>query len=585
MAIKKFKSVGGFAVGEEGQSFDVIDSNANVTANTLTVNGDAILAGNLSVNGTLEYINTTVTYITDPIVEQGGGANGAALLTDDSKDRGQLYHYFDPISNVAVDAFAGWQHGNSEFIFSSNANVTDNVVTINDLGNIRVGNAELGNLANANFFQGDGGLLSNITATGGTATTVNSPVADTHITGGANAQFLQTDGNGNLSFANVHATVSSNITNVVAGSAIGVSIDYTDLANYPAGKFVIYQLGPVSLTMTDIWKESGSATKDACSNYVATPNVVNTQNVNVTFSLANANFSIQSTDHINIGSSNVTGANLLALNITGNSGTYTIPSTYLVANTEANGLSTVTAAVTASLTTDRGVYSSTGTTLTATAPVPYSVNSITGSFPTSSVAYWNLNQTFNWSVSVTGTTSAGNLTYSGGSISTTSLSSSGGISGTSGSIDSTSSYTITTSDYYGAGLHGYGNRTIPSTVNGTVSAATKYYPLFWKITSSSTIPTFTTSDTHNSNTYATGQGATTSTTRTDFLWLAIPNYPSNGSGLASHTFKHVFGGFDIVDDPTGHTGTQTITANGQSYNYSIYGFTGFTTASFILTTS
>ena len=585
MAIKKFKSVAGFAVGEDGSSFDVIDSNANVTANTLTVNGDATFAGNLSVNGTLDYINTTVTYITDPIVEQGGGANGAALLADDSKDRGQLYHYFDPIANVAVDAFAGWQHGNHEFTFASNANVTDNVVTVNDLGNIRVGNAELGNLANANFFQGDGGLLSNITATGGTATTVNSPVANTHITGGANAQFLQTDGNGNLSFANVHATVSSNITNVVAGSAIGVSIDYTDLANYPAGKFVIYQLGPVSLTMTDVWKEAGSATKDAYSNYVASPNVVNTQNVNVTFSLANANFSIQSTDHINIGSSNVTGANLLALNITGNSGTYTIPSTYLVANTEANGLSTVTAAVTASLTTDRGVYSSTGTTLTATAPVPYSVNSITGSFPTSSVAYWNLNQTFNWSVSVTGTTSAGNLTYSGGSISTTSLSSSGGISGTSGSIDSTSSYTITTSDYYGAGLHGYGNRTIPSAVNGTVSAATKYYPLFWKITSSSTIPTFTTSDTHNSNTYATGQGATTSTTKTDYLWLAIPNYPSNGSGLASHTFKHVFGGFDIVDDPTGHTGTQTITANGQSYNYSIYGFTGFTTASFILTTS
>ena len=585
MAIKKFKSVAGFAVGEDGSSFDVIDSNANVTANTLTVNGDATIAGNLSVNGTLDYINTTVTYITDPIVEQGGGANGAALLADDTKDRGQLLHYFDPIANVAVDAFAGWIHGNSEFTFASNANVVDNSITINNLANIRVGNAELGNLANAGYFKGDGGLLSNITATSGTATTINSPVANTHITGGANAQFLQTDGNGNLSFANVHANVSSNITNVVAGSAIGVSIDYTDLANYPAGKFVIYQLGPVSLTMTDIWKEAGSATKDAYSNYVASPNVVNTQNVNVTFSLANANFAVTSTDSIVIGTSTVTGANLLALNITGNSGTYTIPSTYLRANTEANGLNTVTSAVSANLTTDRGVYTSTGTTLVATAPVAYTVNSITGSFANTSVAYWNLNQTFNWSVNVTGTTSAGNLTFSGGSVSTTSLSSSGGISGTSSSVDSTSTYTITTSDYYGAGLHGYGNRTIPSTVNGTVSASTKYYPLFWKITANSTIPTFTTSDSHNSNTYATGQGATTSTTSTNYLWLAIPNYPSNGSGLASHTFKHVFGGFDIVDDPTGHTGTQTITANGQSYNYSIYGFTGFTTASFILTTS
>ena len=585
MAIKKFKSVAGFAVGEEGQSFDVIDSNANVTANTLQVNGDAIIAGNLSVNGTLDYINTTVTYITDPIVEQGGGANGAALTSDDTKDRGEILHYFDPIANVPVDAYMGWKHGNSEFTFASNANVTDNVVTINDLGNIRVGNAELGNLANANFFQGDGGLLTNVSATSGTATTISAPVGNLSITGGTDGQFLQTDGSGHISFANAHANVSSNITNVVAGSTIQVSMDYTDPVNYPAGKFVIYQLGPVSLSMTDVWKEAGSATKDAYANYVASPKLVNTQNVNVTFSLANANFAIASTDSIVIGTSTVTGANILALNLTGNSGTYTIPSTYLYANTEANGLMTVTSSVSANLTTDRGVYTATGTTLVATAPVAFSVNSISGSFPTNSVPYWNLNQTFNWSVNVTGTASAGNLTFSGGSVSTTSLSSTGGTSGTSPSIDSTSSYTITTSDYYGAGLHGYGNITIPSTVNGTVSAATKYFPLFWKITPTSTIPTFTVSDSHNSNTYATGQGATTSTTKTNYLWLAIPNYPSNSSSLASHTFKHVFGGFDIVDDPTGHTGTQTITSGGQSYNYSIYGFTGFTQASFILTTS
>jgi hypothetical protein len=187
-------------------------------------------------------------------------------------------------------------------------------------------------------------------------------------------------------------------------------------------------------------------------------------------------------------------------------------------------------------------------------------------------------------MSITGTTASGNLTYSGGSVSTTSLSITGAASGTSTSVDSTSSYTITTSDYVGAGLNGYGTRTIPSTVNGTVSAATKYYPLFWKITSSSALPTFTTSDSRNSNTYATGQGATTSTTASQYLWLAIPNYPSNSGTLASHNFKHVFGGFDVVDTPS-VTGTQTITTNGQSYNYSIYGFSGFTQASFILTTS
>ena len=44
-------------------------------------------------------------------------------------------------------------------------NVTISAAT----GNIITGNANLGNLAIANFFSGDGGLLSNISATGGNA--------------------------------------------------------------------------------------------------------------------------------------------------------------------------------------------------------------------------------------------------------------------------------------------------------------------------------------------------------------------------------------------------------------------------------
>ena len=79
------------------------------------------------------------------------------------------------------------------------------------------------------------------------------------------------------------------------------------------------------------------------------------------------------------------------------------------------------------------------------------------------------------------------------------------------------------------------------------------------------------------------QYATTSATTSNYLWMAIPN-AANASPLASHNFKHVFGGFDIVDTPT-VTGTQTITSGGQSYNYSIYGFTGFSQASNIITTS
>jgi hypothetical protein len=348
----------------------------------------------------------------------------------------------------------------------------------------------------------------------------------------------------------------------VAGSTITVVADYGN-ASYPGGVFTIAQLGPVTLSTTDIWY-GGTSTKNAYANYLASS--VNTKDVNVTLTLSNATFNVQSTDSITIGGSSITGANLLALNINGN-GTYTIPNTYFSSSVQ----TTTTSSVSLSLTTSRGVYTSTGTTLTATQPVAFTLNAITGSFPSSSVPYFNLNQSFNWSTSITGTVSSGNLTYSGGSISTTSLTNSGATSGSSTGIDSTYSYTLTTSDYYGAGLYGYGNRTIPSTVNGTVSAATKYYPVFYKITSSATPPTLTTSDSYLTHNYVTGDGATTSATTSQYTWIAIP-------GVASHTFAYTFLGSQVGQDPA-VTSTQSISG----YSYNIYGFTNFSVATFLYT--
>ena len=224
------------------------------------------------------------------------------------------------------------------------------------------------------------------------------------------------------------------------------------------------------------------------------------------------------------------------------------------------------------MTTNRGVYTATGTTLTATQPVAFTVNSVSGSFPSSSVPYFNLNQSFNWSVSVTGTASAGNLTYSGDGLTNISLTSTGTTSGTSTSLDSTYTYTITTSDYYGAGLYGYGNRTIPATVNGTVSAATRYYPLFYKINTSSSNPNFTTSDTYLTHNYVTGDGATTGSSTNQYLWIAVP-------GSSSHTFAYTFLGSPVGQDPAVTFTGQTI--SGHTYN--VYGFTNFSAATLLYT--
>jgi hypothetical protein len=109
-----------------------ITSVGNLTS--LTVSGDAGIAGNLSVGGNLTYINVTNLVVQDPVIEMGGGPNGAPLTTNDGKDRGSLLHYY---TTQPVDAFMGWDNGNGEFAFGSNVTNNSDVMTFNQLGNVR----------------------------------------------------------------------------------------------------------------------------------------------------------------------------------------------------------------------------------------------------------------------------------------------------------------------------------------------------------------------------------------------------------------------------------------------------------------
>ena len=153
--LKKFNSLGGFSVGDE-TPIDVVDANANVSANylsvgnNLAVTGDANITGNTSITGNLtvlgavSYIQTTTTYVSDPLTETGGGPNGAPLTSNDNADRGSVLHYYT--GNIAngspVDAFIGWDNSNAEFALASNVvvNKTTNTVAYNEYGNIRLGN-------------------------------------------------------------------------------------------------------------------------------------------------------------------------------------------------------------------------------------------------------------------------------------------------------------------------------------------------------------------------------------------------------------------------------------------------------------
>jgi len=238
-------------------------SQPNITSvgnlSSLTVSGNTTIAGNLTVSGTTVYANVTTLNVKDPIIELGGTGNNDPLSSNDGKDRGTLLHYY---TTTPIDAFMGWDNSNGEFGFGSNVTATNEVITWNSYGNIRAGyiiadgslltsitggnvtgqvgnaliagtvytnaqpnitslgtlsslnvtgnissgNASLGNLITANYFSGDGSLLTNITGSNVTGQVGNALIAGTVYT---NAQPNITS-LGNLASLNVVGNVTSN---------------------------------------------------------------------------------------------------------------------------------------------------------------------------------------------------------------------------------------------------------------------------------------------------------------------------------------------------------------------------------------
>ena len=173
----------------------------------LTVYGNAVVGGNLAVNGNITYVNIETLTVEDPIINQGGGPNGAPPVSADGKDRGSQLQYFN---GVAKNAFMGYITSNNEFIMASNASITNDVVSAVTLGNLSVANLSGGNLVTASFFEGtltsDSNSQPNITSVG--------TLIDLTVAGDANV--------GNLNVNDGRANVTGNANAIGGGATVGV---------------------------------------------------------------------------------------------------------------------------------------------------------------------------------------------------------------------------------------------------------------------------------------------------------------------------------------------------------------------------
>ena len=188
--------------GDFGADSALTFSGGELTTTTLATTGDAVIGGNLNVNGNLTYVNVDSFAVEDPIIELGGGANGAVLTSNDGKDRGTALQYY---TTEAVTAFMGWDNANSEFGFGSVVGIVDEVVTFNSFGNVR-----------ADHFIGNGASLTDIVGANVTGEVTNAATAN--AVAGANVS-------GEVGFAGIANSVAGgNVTGTVATATSALTV-------------------------------------------------------------------------------------------------------------------------------------------------------------------------------------------------------------------------------------------------------------------------------------------------------------------------------------------------------------------------
>jgi len=253
------------------------------TLTDLSVSGNGVFGGNLTVNGTLTYINSTTLSISDPIINLQTGPNGAAPVANSGKDVGTALNYYDTSAKIS---WMGWDVSNAEIAFGSNVSISSEVVTFTSLANIRSGNAQLGNTVTANFFSGSGNNLSNIpsanitgqvgnaliastvytnaqpniTSVGSltgltvsnasgvvdfitTANVTLGAVANLHISGGTNGYVLQTDGSGTLSWVAQSGGGGGASSAIQEFSATAGQTTFTVVGGYQVGSAIVFVNG------------------------------------------------------------------------------------------------------------------------------------------------------------------------------------------------------------------------------------------------------------------------------------------------------------------------------------------------------
>ena len=305
----------------------------------LSVTGNGVFGGNLTVNGTLTYINSTTLSISDPIINLQTGPNGAAPVANSGKDVGTALNYYDTSAKIA---WMGWDVSNAEIAFGSNVGISSEVVTFTELANIRSGNAQLGNNVSANFFTGNGSLLTGVTTASisNGNSNVNIPLANGNINFSAegNANILVVTGTG----ANITGNLTT--TNIITGNGAGGNIINANVISantfIASGNVTAGNANLGNLAIANFFSGAGNNLSNITASNI-TGQVANALVAGTVYTAAQGNITSVGT-LTSLGVSGTVTASTLVSNVATGTAPLTVTSTTQVANLNVATAGTVT---------------------------------------------------------------------------------------------------------------------------------------------------------------------------------------------------------------------------------------------------
>jgi len=230
-------TVGNIQVAVTGDN-EIDTTSGNLTLDsaggTVEIDDNLTVAGNLTVNGTTTTVNSTTVTIDDPIFTLGGDT---VPTTDDNKDRGIEFRWYDTPTTTAKVGFFGFDDSTGKFTFIPDATNTNEVfsgtagdVAFNDgaftsitSGSITVtgdtsleGNVTLGNAA-ADRITFTGQIATDLVFQGATDDTFTTTLAITDPTTPSNT----------ITFPDASGTVAVSVTDTTTTTQGDLNLDFT----------------------------------------------------------------------------------------------------------------------------------------------------------------------------------------------------------------------------------------------------------------------------------------------------------------------------------------------------------------------